>query len=138
MTGTKPPQKSLSVVSMDDQRGAGDLRRMLAKRAPRRTERDSTARSRRMEGQFGSDVDVKTYRHTLTLVDVSDGPHQAAVEPCIREFDRYMRRSGRGTHAGYERVYFIAWVLDGDIVKCCGWKESVSSDFRLLFSSHRR
>jgi len=25
-----------------------------------------------------------------------------------------------------------------DIVKCCGWKESVSSDFRLLFSSHRR
>jgi len=37
------------------------------------------------------------------------------------------------------REHLSPWLgFAGDIVKCCGWKESVSSDFRLLFSSHRR
>ena len=116
MIGPNPPPKSLYVVPMDDQRGASTLRRMPAKRAPRRTERDSEARGRRMEGQLGSDVDVETYRHALTLIGVSDGAHQAAVEPCVREFGRFMRRSGRGTQTGYERLYFIAWVLDGNVI----------------------
>ena len=81
------------------------------------------------------------YQFAVTEIVKGEDPRQTRIEvslPGGELGDRTQHITGMPSFVpGAETILFLS-APNGGIVKCCGWQESASGDFRLPLSFHRR